>query len=196
MQSLESRAAELLRRHGYAASLQQLHGLLLRDMGPSAGTYHELYSRLKRARDFTIIERSNPLAPGVTWPAEARERYADAMHRAGVDVTPVVSLRESRGADVEDVRSILRRTLLALYEQVRHDAGLRDELAAALNEPMYWPVAAGKPTTTRLRRPPALPRMSGYLPRSETNPPRPGVYLRRPAPLPAEVPNERREAAE
>lgn len=171
MYSLEGEAAQLLRRHGYTASVRQLHTMLVREHGPMVGSYHELYDRLKRAHErFALVDRTDPLIPDPTWSGEARERYAEALRGAGVDFTPVVSLvpAESESEGFEEIQSVLRRTLIELYDQMEDRFMFQEDMVAALQEIARWatPVSepaklvnqpAAAPTTTPPPDPPPLP---------------------------------------
>src|SRR5687768_191261 len=92
--SIESYSAEVLRRSaGHALTLRRLHEALRQQLGPAAGTYHQLQYRLKQARTaFVILERPNPLVDETSWPESLRTEYTNALHAAGLDTSPVVAL--------------------------------------------------------------------------------------------------------
>jgi hypothetical protein len=131
--SIESHSAELLRRSaGHTLSLKRLHETLKQQLGPGAGTYHQLQQRLNQARSsFVVLERPNPLADDLSWPDTVRAEYARALDQAGLDLSPVVSLVSS--VDEESgLIGELGRTLSHLSECARREPALQAELITAL----------------------------------------------------------------
>jgi len=149
--AIESFSTELLRRHaGRALSLLQLHGLLLDELGPRAGTYHQLHQRLKKSSaPLRILERSHPFPGELNWPPETRVLYERALEDAGYDVSPIVAL--AAGADESPtVLDELRATLLSLSEQLQDEDRINIDIVAALTglpELQNQTAAAMRPTT-------------------------------------------------
>lgn len=156
MHSIDRYAAELLRRQrGRTLTLQQLHELLVHELGPGAGTYQQLHHRLKQtAGRLRVLERTDPLGDQ-SWPAEIRQQYLHALEDAGVDTSPIVSLLPAND-DETSVLDDLRATLLNLSDQLQQDALLRDEVIAALSQlpGLQERMAAAEPTTIPPRDPP------------------------------------------
>ncbi|MEX2282958.1 MAG: hypothetical protein WEE89_10795 [Gemmatimonadota bacterium] len=155
--NIESYSAELLRRSaGRMLSLKRLHETLKRELGPGAGTYHQLQQRLNQARHaFIILERPNPLADEASWPETVRAEYALALDRAGLDLSPVVSLVSSADEQPGLVGE-LGRTLSHLCECVRLEPALQAELIEALADlpALEQAITPARQTTTP---PPDLP---------------------------------------
>ena len=133
--SIESYSAEVLRRSvGHALTLRRLHETLRQQLGPAAGTYHQLQHRLKQARSaFMILERPNPLVDDSSWPESVRTEYVNALHDAGLDTSPVVSLAV-RPDDEPGLFGELGRTLGHLCDRVRLHPALEAELVTVLTE--------------------------------------------------------------
>jgi hypothetical protein len=154
LESIEVQAAEQLRlQHGQTMSLSTLHDRLVDELGPSAGTYHQLYVTLKRARQrFAVLERAHTTYAGV-WPERLRDDYESALQGAGVDLSPVVTLVPYGSEDpVNGILESLRSTLAAFATELQAD-----------------PVAAAEMigTITALQ---ALPRLRAATPRTTTRP--------------------------
>ncbi len=133
MDSIESCSTELLRRHsGHALTLQRLHELLLQELGPAAGTYHQLHQRLKKSSaPLRILERADPFPSELDWPADTRSVYERALQQAGYDTTPIVALTPA-AEDPPTVLDDLRATLLELSEQLGQDDRFTIDIVAAL----------------------------------------------------------------
>jgi hypothetical protein len=131
--NIESYSAELLRRSaGHTLSLKRLHETLKRELGPGAGTYHQLQQRLNQARSaFVVLERPNPLADEASWPEAVRAEYARALDQAGLDLSPVVSLVASAD-ELPGLIGELGRTLSHLCECARLEPALQAELITAM----------------------------------------------------------------
>jgi hypothetical protein len=132
--SIESWTTELLRRQaGRALSLQQLHALLLQELGPGAGTYHQLHQRLKKtAAPLRLLERTHPFPAEQDWPEDARARYQQALQDAGYDPSPIVAL-SAASEEAPDVLDELRTTLLDLSEQLQQESHFSADIVAALS---------------------------------------------------------------
>jgi hypothetical protein len=157
--SIESYSAEVLRRSaGHALTLRRLHETLRQQLGPAAGTYHQLQHRLKQARSaFVILERPNLLVDDTSWPESVRTEYTNALHDAGLDTSPIVSLAVRPDAEPGLV-GVLGRTLGHLCDCVRADPALQPELITALTElPALEQALAPALQPTRSPRDPPAP---------------------------------------
>jgi|SRR5262245_11379248 len=116
-------------------SLRRLHDALVRELGPVAGSYHQLHQRLKQApASFQLLEQPSPLPGVANWPMELREQYSGALLDAGLDVSPLVSLADFASAETAGVLGGLERTLAALRAQRDLDPLLASDLLATLGE--------------------------------------------------------------
>lgn len=159
--SIEEQIAEMLRRSATKQlSLQQLHGLLVREIGGAAGSYHDLLSRLKRVSPrFLVLDRPDPLRNNTGWSWEVREAYVSALDHAGIDLSPLVSFAPAQVAaedDPADVIAVLRSTLVRLTPQLAQDPAISEDIVAALSGITNLSVPA-MPTTILPRDPPAAP---------------------------------------
>ena len=150
--ALEDHVTELLQRDpNRSFSVQQLHTLLIHEVGHSAGTYHDLQSRLKRSGGrFMLVDRASPLGPEGSWTHEVREAYSGALNRAGIDFSPIVSLSPSGSGEESEasVVAALRTTLLTLSLEL-DDPRVREDILSTLLAvtPRAGPESEG-PTTT------------------------------------------------
>jgi hypothetical protein len=156
--SIEGFSAELLRRSaGRTLSLKRLHATLQQELGPAAGTYHQLQYRLKQARNaFLVLERSNPLGDEAAgWPENVRSEYITALDCAGLDLSPIVSLVVMEDEEPRGLLGELERTLKHLSERVRYEPGLEAELVTALAElpVLEQNLRSARPPTTARRDP-------------------------------------------
>jgi hypothetical protein len=151
---IESLTTELLRRQaGRALSLRQLHGLLLQELGPVAGTYHQLHQRLKKtAAPLRLLECTHPFPAEHDWPDDARTEYWQALQDAGYDASPIVAL-SATSDDTPDVFDDMRATLLDLSEQLQHESHFAADIVAALSG-----LAEIQAQAARAERPTILPR--------------------------------------
>jgi hypothetical protein len=148
---IESCSTELLRRQAARAlSLQQLHSLLVQELGASAGTYHQLHQRLKKtAAQLRLLERSPAFPAELDWPDDARLQYQRALVDAGYDASPIVALTTSVD-DVPNVLDDLRATLLELSEQLQEETRFSTHIIAALGglpQLQQQAARAAQPTT-------------------------------------------------
>ena len=153
--SIETLATEQLRSHnGQTMTLSDLHATLVDELGPAAGTYHQLYQRLKRSRHrFVLFERRNAVYPG-EFPDECRTDYERALRTAGFDLSPVVTLAPESD-ESSDVLSTLRETLLTLSKTLASEDAVASELIETVNalEQAPWPRDEAPQPTSRPRRP-------------------------------------------
>ena len=150
--ALEDHVSELLQRDpNRSLTVQQLHTLLIHEVGPSAGTYHDLQARLKRAASrFLLVDRATPFAAEGGWSHEVREAYSGALDRAGVDFSPIVSLGPvpSGPEHPADVVAALRTTLLALSLELEDPRAREDILSTLLAVSSCAGPVPAMPTTT------------------------------------------------
>jgi hypothetical protein len=160
-EQIEAHAGEVLRRHTcHTLSLQQLHDALVHELGPAAGTYHQLQQRLKQARAvFHVVERAGPLLEECAWPREIREQYAGALREAGLDFSPLVSLAAASPGRDTGILGGLEETLASLHTRSRTDPLLSADLMAALNElpSLLQALETAPPPTIALHGPHAEP---------------------------------------
>jgi hypothetical protein len=90
------RAARILHSApGYSMPLSRLHAQLVRELGPGAGSYGEIYQQLKKRTDSFIIVDSARLLTGTDgWPGGVREAYDSALSHAGLGSCVRVTLTE------------------------------------------------------------------------------------------------------
>lgn len=131
--SIEALVTEQLRlRTGRTMTLSTLHTNLVDEIGPAAGSYHQLYQRLKRcSHRIAMFERPNVVYT-VSWPADCQADYERAMRQAGVDLSPLVTLVPTQDDEPESVFSTLRATLLTLSKELQADATLANEVIGAV----------------------------------------------------------------
>lgn len=131
--SIEVLVTEHLRlRNGQTTTLSTLHANLIDEIGPAAGTYHQLYQRLKRSTHrFALFERPNPVYT-VSWPDDCQAEYERALRKAGVDLSPVITLVPETDDEPECVFTTLRATLLALSQELQADAAMANEVMGAI----------------------------------------------------------------
>jgi hypothetical protein len=155
IESIETLATEHLRlQNGQTMTLSDLHETLLDELGPGAGTYHQLYQRLKRSSHrFVLFERPNPVYPGA-FPDECRSDYERALRTAGLDLSPVVTL-VPQNDESSDVLGVLRETLLTMSKALASEELVASELLETVNalQQARWPRDEVPRPTSRLPRP-------------------------------------------
>jgi hypothetical protein len=153
--SIETLATEQLRLHnGQTMTLSDLHATLVDELGLAAGTYHQLYQRLKRSSHrFVLFERPSAVYPS-EFPDEWRSDYERALRTAGLDLSPVVTL-VPQSDEADDVLSTLRETLLTLSKTLQSDEAVASELIETVNalEQVPWTRGEVQQPTSRPRRP-------------------------------------------
>ena len=161
MDRIETWISEALRRQaGHTLSLQRLHDGLVHDLGAAAGSYHQLQQRLKQARgSFHLQERAHPLADPIQWPSDIREQYENALRRAGIDLSPLVSLPAPPDHQERGILSVLEQTLCALRSACAADQAMTTDLASAFSDLADLQIAwePAPPTTTVLHGLPPQP---------------------------------------
>jgi len=144
------RTLELLQHElGGALALSDLHRKLVREMGPEAGSYHQLYRTLKQGdHRLIVLEPATSVESGSTEPS-----YPGS---SGVLPATVVALGSTLPLDAPE--SILPFALATLQDLAAAPAERvsRSELAAAFMEleALQRTIGATVPTTTLLRDPP------------------------------------------
>jgi hypothetical protein len=155
--SIEALVTEhLRRRNGQTTTLSALHANLVDELGAAAGSYHQLYQRLKRcSQRIAVFERPNPVY-AVSWPEDCQADYERAMRGAGVDLSPVVTLVPEPDDEAESVFITMRATLLTLAKELQSDAALANEVIGAvmaLREVPQVRAETPRPTTPPRSRP-------------------------------------------
>jgi hypothetical protein len=139
----------LSRQTGQTMSLRRLHDVLVHELGPVAGSYHQLHQRLKQApASFQLLEQPSPLPGEASWPMELREQYSGALLDAGFDVSPLVSLADFAHAETPGVLGGLERTLAALRARDLDPLLASDLLATLAELPQLQDALEQVPPTT------------------------------------------------
>jgi hypothetical protein len=155
------RAAHILRKQpGYTMPLAHLHAHLVREFGPEAGTYGQIYRQLqKRAESFVVLDSAKRLAGTETWPRAVREEYSHALDNAGFGCCVRVTLTEALPQpEADGLIAALNSTMAHLVAASEQDAAIKDyveratEQLAAFSRAMQA-AAVALPTTL----PPDLP---------------------------------------
>jgi hypothetical protein len=92
------RAARILQTSpGYSMPLARLHAQLIRELGPQAGSYGEIYQQLKKRTDsFIVIDAARVLSGADNWPSVVREAYDSALEHAGMGACARVTLTSAQ----------------------------------------------------------------------------------------------------
>jgi hypothetical protein len=97
---------------GYSMPLRQLHAQLVRELGPGAGSYGEIYQQLARKSDCFAILNAPRMLGGDGWPGIVREQYDHALETAGLGACTRVTLTEPPGPEsATDLLAVLSATL-------------------------------------------------------------------------------------
>ena len=131
------RAASILQsRPGYSMPLVQLHAQLVREFGPAAGTYGEIYEQLARRSDsFALLNSPRVLGSTDGWPGMVREAYDSALEHAGLGSCVRVALTEAAADEQSaDLINALNVTLGALIAGSDGDETLAGYIEAATLE--------------------------------------------------------------
>ena len=155
------RAASILQSQpGYSMPLVRLHAQLVREFGPAAGTYAEIYQQLrKRSDSFAILNTPRILGATDAWPGLVREAYDDALESAGFGSCVRVALTETQSeTENADLLKALNVTLGELITRAADDENLAGYIESAthalaeLNQ-VFTAAETSRPTT-----PPPDPR--------------------------------------
>lgn len=157
LDTLLSAARILQSQPGYTMPLARLHAQLVRELGPAAGSYAQIYQALRNRTDsFLIVDAPRVLATD-SWPGGVREAYDAAMQDAGLGSCVRVMLTETPPRHDADLLALLSTTLTELTVQCAGDRALTGYLERATVEiaelGRLMAGAAGRPTT----HPPDLP---------------------------------------
>lgn len=121
------RAARILQTTpGYSMPLARLHAQLIRELGPEAGSYGEIYQQLKKRTDsFIVIDSARVLAGADSWPTPVREAYDSALEHAGMGACARVTLTAAEeGERTCALVSEIGTTVAALSESCAGDESL------------------------------------------------------------------------
>lgn len=136
---LQARASEVLERFpSRSLSLSRLHEILVAELGPAAGTYHDLHASLRQSTTrFLVMEPKDPLAAVDGWPAEVRSAYTEQLMQLPGGET-MVALTRTAGGIESDALGALHQTLcdlrdsgVSVVDQFREMTQLYDQLAQA-----------------------------------------------------------------
>jgi hypothetical protein len=157
------RAAHILRKQpGYTMPLAHLHAQLVRELGPEAGSYGQIYGQLqKRAESFVVLDSAKRLGGTETWPRAVREEYSYALDNAGFGCCVRVTLTEALPqAEADSLLAALNSTMADLVLASEKDAALKDYVERATEQLAEFSramlaAAAARPTTLPPDPPPA-----------------------------------------
>jgi hypothetical protein len=127
------RAARILQTQpGYTMPLIRLHARLVRELGPDAGSYGQIYQQLKKRTDsFALIDTPKLLGGIESWPGLVQEAYDAALEGAGLGSCVRVTLVEiPTQAETCDLITALNVTLAELASHCEGD----DALAAYVEQ--------------------------------------------------------------
>ena len=97
---------------GYSMPLRQLHARLVRELGPGAGSYAEIYQQLTRKSDCFAILNAPRVLGGDGWPGIVREQYDSALENAGLGACTRVTLTDPPVPEsATDLIAVLSATL-------------------------------------------------------------------------------------
>jgi hypothetical protein len=118
---------------GYSMSLRHLHALLVRELGPAAGSYGEIYQQLRRKSDCFAILNAPRMLGGESWPGAVREAYDSALENAGLGACARVTLTDPPSSEHVNAHVIaaLTATLADITLLAEGDEALTAYLEAA-----------------------------------------------------------------
>jgi hypothetical protein len=131
------RAARILQSQpGYSMPLVQLHAQLVRELGPEACSYGEIYQQLCKHRDsFAMMNSPRLLGATDSWPGLVREAYEDALDGVGLGSCIRVTLTETETRERNsDLITALSATLAELTARAEGDETLTTYVEAATHE--------------------------------------------------------------
>jgi hypothetical protein len=131
------RAARILKTQpGYTMPLARLHAQLVRELGPEAGTYRQIYQQLeKRADSFMVFDSARRLGGTEIWPSAVREEYNHALDDAGFGCCVRVTLTEAvPQAEADSLIAALNNTMAELLATSEQDPGLQDFVERATEQ--------------------------------------------------------------
>ena len=156
------RAVGILKRQpGYTMPLVRLHAQLVREFGPEAGSYGQIYQQLqKRAESFLVLDSARRLGGTDDWPRAVREEYNHALDQSGVGCCVSVTLTQAPPEhDADDFMATLNNTMADLLAACEQDPALKEFLERATEQladigRIILDAGAIRPTT-RPRDPPS-----------------------------------------
>ena len=131
------RAARILRTSpGNSLPLARLHAQLVRELGPQAGNYREIYQQLKKRIDsFIVIDAARVLDGADSWPSLVREAYDSALERAGMGSCVRVTLTSAQDGERScELVTEIGATVAALQECSAGDEALTAYVARAARQ--------------------------------------------------------------
>ena len=117
---------------GYSMPLRELHARLVRELGPGAGTYSEIYQQLRRKSDCFAILNAPRVLRGDAWPGIVREQYDNALEHAGLGACTRVTLTDPPLQDAAaDLIAALNATLGEIVSLADGDEALAAYIESA-----------------------------------------------------------------
>ena len=157
------RAARILQSApGYSMPLRRLHAQLVRELGPGAGTYGEIYQQLRKRTDsFIVVDGARVLGGADTWPGQVREAYDSALEHAGLGSCIRVSLACAQEGEQSALLAALGTTVATLSTGAAGDPTMQpyvEGVARQLAELNRVIMAGGtdRPTTPLPDPPPSV----------------------------------------
>lgn len=129
-------AARILRSQpGYAMPLARLHAQLVRELGPHAGSYAQIYQALKKRTDSFVMVDAPRILGADGWPGGVREAYDAALEGAGLGCCVRVMLTETpRPEETADLLAALSATLAELTVAAAGDDALAGFVECAAHQ--------------------------------------------------------------
>jgi hypothetical protein len=131
------RAAHILKSQpGYTMPLARLHAQLVKELGPHAGSYGQIYQQLhRRADSFLILDSPKKLAGTDSWPGAVREAYESALDHAGLGCCVRVTLTEAPpDRQATDILAALNLTMAELVMAQGQEPTVRDFVERAAEQ--------------------------------------------------------------
>ena len=131
------RAAQILRMQpACTMSVRSLHARLQGELGPDAGSYAQVYHRLKNLpHSFVVIDAPQFLPGADIWPAQLREEYNSALEGAGLGSCARVALAEVTPDELRGgALGLASRTVAELWSIAQGDPVLREYLSAVAQQ--------------------------------------------------------------
>jgi hypothetical protein len=149
------RAAHILRKQpGCSMPLAHLHAQLVRELGPEAGSYGQIYRQLqKRAESFVVLDSAKRLGGTESWPRAVREEYSCALDHAGFGCCVRVTLTEGQlQGEADGLVATVNSTMADLLAASERDPSLKDYVERATEQlsefcRVMLAAAATRPTT-------------------------------------------------
>jgi hypothetical protein len=144
---------------GYSMPLRQLHAQLVRELGPGAGSYSEIYQQLRRKSDCFALLNAPRVLGGHAWPGTVREQYENALEHVGLGACTRVTLTDPPVQDsAADLIAVLSATLGEIVSQADGDEALAAYIeSATIDLEQLNRVITGAGTTLPTTPPPGPP---------------------------------------